>query len=138
VTISNQGFSKALGSYSDRKSGDVEADSAVEHLSQMSGVAQFIVEALKSDDAKFVVFPTALQIVRAMLRERHLFGIPGSATENSFIRLGPPKSTSYSRLDLRLSVPETGDIVDWTGSDPKFAGRVLNSPHPENLFRRAV
>jgi hypothetical protein len=133
-----EGMAKALGYFTQATAGHIGAEGAVEYVAREADVADFIIEALNRDDSKFVVFPTALAIIRALLRNRDKFGIPGEASEPTFLRLGPPPGASFGRLDLRFSVPETGDPKEGLDADPKFRTRAALCPHPENPYRRVA
>lgn len=131
-----EGLSAALSCYEHTASRSHEDESAGNFLAREAEVAEFIVEALHADDSKFVVYPTAVLIIHALLRNRHRFGISNSVTEQVFLRLGPLPNTSFSRIDLRFSVPETGDKLD-ARKDPKFSRRTLAANYPPNPFQQA-
>ncbi len=125
-----EGLKTALGRHAQKIVGKTESESGIELLTRDSQVAQFIIDALSTDDGKFVVYPTARAIIQSLLRNRDAFGIPGEAVETTFLRLGPEPADRYSHLDLKRSIEET--------PDPKFAERVKTSPHPENPFKRTA
>lgn len=125
-----EGLSAALGHYAGSTSGQIEAEGGAELLARETGVAPSVIQSLKADDGKFVTFPTAHELIQALLRNRHQFGIAGDANERTFLRLGPPAGSSFNRLDLKLSFPET--------EDPNFSYRAAQCPHPENPFKWAA
>jgi hypothetical protein len=125
-----EGLSAALGRFAQLTSGQTESEGASEFLAREAGVSASIIEGLKTDDGKFVVFATAHAIIHALLRNRHQFGISNEAGEQTFLRLGPPPGTPYNRLDLKLSYPET--------DDPNFPYRTAQTPHPDNPFKWAA
>lgn len=125
-----EGLSAALARHAGSTAGQTEAEGGSELLSRETGVAPSVLQSLKADDEKFVTFPTAHAIIQALLRNRHLFGIASDASEQTFLRLGPPAGSPFNRLDLKLSFPET--------EDPNFSYRAAQCPHPENPFRWAA
>ena len=124
------GIRKAVGYFNDQKAGQTENDGGVEFLAREAGVSLDLAETLCGEDGRFVCYPTALAIARALLRNRTAFGLDNQADEKTLIRLGPPPSAQYKRLDLKPSVPET--------DDPNFYYRSAQCPHPENPFMWAA
>lgn len=139
------GFGKALGYYENKHLGHTESPSATEFLALHAGVAEFIIQALRTYETNFVVAPTAVCIIRTMLTRRDLFGIAADATDWSMLKLGPPDGISISRQDARcFSIQETGELKSKSDAnkpaavDSKFWSRTAQDKYPSHPYRRVA
>ena len=128
-----EGLAKALGVYSQKFSKHPGTESATEYLAREAGVAKFIIEELYQDDEMFVVAPTALAIIDALIRNHQMFGILRGA-KSKLLKLGPSPGQH-----MRFSVLETGDSEESKDrGDPRFVSRTAQGPNPNNPYRSAA
>jgi hypothetical protein len=125
-----ESLTKSLRYYSQKFSKQTDAKTATEYLAREADVSEFIIEELYRDDEMFVVAPTALAIIDALIHNHQMFGILPAA-KSKLLKLGPSPGQH-----MRFSVLETGDSKESNDrSDPKFVSRTAQSPNPNNPYR---